>query len=251
MKIEGLADRLNAERPEPAGDRNAANRALATAFAGDGFSAADLQAYHGATAPAADELDAMLVEAVGELHGILDATQRATLADKIEERGLPFLGGKGGKHHGKRGGDDHVAKGTERLCAAVACTEEQRVQITELVQAQPEGGQVPEADRAALAQAFRGESLSDEAVTAYLEAAAKARAADMAARDAQTVQLHGLLTPPQRATLAEQIGEHGPKALLGKGHGKGPRGDHGGKKHRGGKQGKRGEGPQGEAQQFG
>jgi Spy/CpxP family protein refolding chaperone len=246
VKIEGLADRLYAEHPEPAGDRDAANRALATAFAGDGFSTADLQAYHSATRPEADEMDALLVEAVGELHGILDATQRATLADKIEKRGLPFLGGKGGKHHGKRGGDDHAAKKTERLCGAVACTEEQRAQITELVQAQPEGGEVPEADRTALAQAFRGESLSDEAVTAYLEAAAKARVAELAARDAQTVQLHGLLTPQQRATLAEQIGEHGPKALLGKG-----RGDHGGKKHRGGKKGKRGEGPRGEAQQFG
>lgn len=248
VKIEGLADRLYAERPEPAGDRDAANRALATAFSGEGFSAADLQAYHAATRPESDEMDALLVEAVGELHGILDASQRATLADKIEKRGLPFLGGKGGKHHGKRGGDEHVAKVTEHFCAAVACTEEQRTQVAALVQARPEGGQVPEADRVALAQAFRGESLSDDAVTAYLDAAAKARAADLAARDAQAVQLHGLLTPQQRATLAEKIGEHGPKALLGKG----PRGDHGGKKHRGGKKGKRGgEGPQGEAQQFG
>lgn len=245
-RIEGLADRLWAERPEPTGDRDAANRALAKAFGGAGFSTADLQAFHAAMGPDADELDALLVEAVVELHGILVAEQRATLAEKIERHGLPFVGGRGGRH-GKRGGDDRGAERVERLCGTIACTEDQQVRITALVQARPEPGEVPEADRVALAGAFRGESLDDDAVNVYLDAAAKVRAADRAAMEARVVELHGLLTAEQRATLAARIAEDGPRALglLGKGpHGK----EHargGKKKHR------RGTGAPDEAAQFG
>ena len=248
VRIEGLAERLWAERPEPTGERDAANQALARAFAGDAFGAADLQAFHAAAGPDGDELDALLVEAVGELHGILDAQQRATLADKIERKGLPFIGGGHGKRHGGEHDEDRGARRAERLCEKLACAEDQQARIAELFQARPEAGQVPNsADRDALARAFRGESLSDEAVTAYLDAAAKARAAERAAFEAQAVELHRLLTPAQRVTLSERIAEDGPRALgmSGKGH-------HGkGKKHHGGKTGRRGPGPQGEAAQFG
>lgn len=255
VRIEGLADRLWAERPEPTGDRDAANRALARAFGGAAFSTADLQAFHAAMGPDADEMDALLVEAVGELHGILVAEQRATLAEKIERHGLPFAGGRGGRHHGsKRGGDDHGAERVERLCGAIACTADQQARIAALVLARPEPGQVPEADRVALAVAFRGESLADEAVNAYLDAAAKVRAADRAAMEARVVELHGLLTVEQRATLAERVAEDGPRALglLGKGpHGK----EHGrgGKKHDrdGKKRGRDGAGAPAEATQLG
>jgi Spy/CpxP family protein refolding chaperone len=215
VRIEGLAARLWAERPEPAGDPDAANRALAQAFGGEAFSAADLRAFRKAAGPDVDEVDAMLVEAVVELHGILDAEQRATLADKIEHKGLPFVGGHGGKHHGKgkRGDDDRGARMAEKLCEAVACTEDQRGQITSLVQARPEPGQVPQAERQALAAAFRGPTLSDDPVNAYLDAAAKVRAEDQAAFEAHVVRLHGLLTPQQRAELARRIAEDGPRAL--------------------------------------
>ena len=53
------------------------------------------------------------------------------------------------------------------------------------------------------------------------------------------VAIHGVLTAEQRATLAERIGERGPRALMGKGgkHGKhGKRGGHG--KRRGKRGGK-------------
>jgi hypothetical protein len=199
-------------------------------------------------------MDARLEEAVGELHAILDAGQREILADKIERRGLPLLsGGRGKRHHGERG-EDHGAKLAGRVCETVACSEAQAAQIAALVQDLPEPGQVPEADRAALARAFRGESLSDDAVTAYLDAAAKARAADRAVLEGKVVELHGLLTASQRAALAERVAEDGPRALgmpgKGRGHGKKHGGkQHGGKQH-GGKKG-RGPGPQGEAQQFG
>jgi len=255
VRIEGLAARLWSERPEPTGDRGAANQALARAFGGDAFSTADLQAFHAAAGPDSEEMDALLVEAVGELHGILDTTQRATLADKIEKRGLPFMGGGHGKRHDGERDEDRSAKRAARLCEKLACAEDQQARIVELVQKRPEPGQVPQADREALAQAFRGESLSDDAVNAYLDAAAKARVADRAALDAQAVELHGLLTPTQRATLAERIAEDGPRALglSGKGHhGKGGKGHGKDKKHGpDGKKGRRGPGPQGEAAQFG
>jgi Spy/CpxP family protein refolding chaperone len=155
-------------------------------------------------------------------------------------------GGRGKRHHGERG-EDHGAKLAGRLCETVACSEEQSAQIAALVQDLPEPGQVPEADREALARAFRGESLSDDAVTAYLDAAAKARAADRAVLESKVVELHGLLTPTQRAALAERVAEDGPRALGMPGKGRG----HGKKHDRGGKKGRRGSGPQGEAQQFG
>lgn len=248
VRIEGLADRLWTERPEPAGDVDAANRALAKAFGGDAFSTTDLQAFRTAVGPDVDEMDALLVEAVGELHGILDAEQRAQLAEKIERHGLPFAGGRGPRHDGPRG-EDRAAELAQRLCGAITCTDEQAARIASLVQARPEPGQVPKADREALAGAFRGESLSDDAVNAYLDAAAKVRAGDRAAMEARVVELHGLLTPQQRATLAERIAEDGPRALglLGKG----PHGPHGKKHGRGGKKGRRGPGSQDEAAQFG
>lgn len=248
VRVEGLADRLWAERPEPTGDAGAANRALAKSFGGDAFSTADLQAFHAAMGPDADEMDALLVEAVGELHGILDAKQRATLAEKIEQRGLPFAGGRGRRHHGPRG-DDRGAELAERLCGAIACTEDQQARIAALVQARPEPGEVPQADREALAGAFRGDALSDDAVNAYLDAAAKVRAADRAAMDARVVELHGLLTPEQRTTLAARVAEDGPRALGIMG--KGPHGARGKQQGRGGKKGRRGPGARDEAAQFG
>jgi Spy/CpxP family protein refolding chaperone len=259
VRIEGLAERMRAERPEPAGDRDAANRALATAFAGQSLSTADLQAYRAAVEPDGDERDAMIVEAAVELHGILDASQRQTLADELERHGLPFVGGRGrgGKHRGERAdggersGDDRGAHRAERLCEGLACSAEQQTRLAELLQERPEQGEVPQADRQALALAFRGGALSEEAVGAYLDAAAKARADGHAAMDARLVEVHGVLTPAQRATLGERVAADGPRAL----------GLHGGKGHHG-KQGKGGKGkkgggdrrhraPQGEAAQFG
>lgn len=246
-RIEALAERLWAERPEPTGDRDAANRTLARAFGGDSFAAADLQAYRAAAGPDTDEMDALVAEAVVELHGILDAEQRATLADKVERRGLPFVGGRGPKHG--RGGDEHGARLAERLCTQVSCSEAQAAEVAKLAAGLPDPGQVPQADRDALAQAMRGPSLSDDAVHAYLDAAAKARAEDHAVLEATVVELHGLLTPEQRATLAERLAEDGPRGLVGKGHhgkGKGKKHGPGEKKHRRG-----GPGPRGEASELG
>jgi Spy/CpxP family protein refolding chaperone len=272
VQIEGMAQRLRAERPEPSGDRAAAKRALAQAFGGETLAAADLQAYRAAVEPDVDDRDAMIVEAALELHGILDVQQRATLAEKIEHKGLPFVGGRGHghggkKHHDAAGGDrpsgdrpskeDRGIRRAERLCEGLACSEEQKLQLAELLQERPAQSGVPKADREALAQAFGGETLAEAAVTAYLEAATQARAQADAAFDARVIALHGMLTPTQRAALLERIAAKGPRALGLGGGGKGKHGHHGkgGKGHhgKGGKKGKHGgrHGVAGESAQFG
>lgn len=247
VRIEGVAERLWSERPGPKGDRRAANAALAQAFGDAGFSSDALRAYHAAVGPDEEEIEALMAEAVVELHGVLTAEQRATLAEKIAERGLPLVGGHGPKRGGEGPDEGRGARLTERLCAAVTCTEAQAAEIGRLVQARPERSAVPQAEREALAAAFRGEALADEPVHAYLDAVAKARVQDREAMEASVVALHGVLTPEQRAALAAQVAEDGPRALgLGGKHGKGRHGKGG--KH--GK-GKRGEGRRGEGERGG
>ncbi|MCA9655126.1 MAG: Spy/CpxP family protein refolding chaperone [Myxococcales bacterium] len=97
-----LGERL-AERQPPARDGlEAARGALATAFRADALEASAVQAYLDAAAEVEREhlegRDALVLE----LHGLLDATQRATLAERIEQRGLRGLWGDEG-HGGKRG----------------------------------------------------------------------------------------------------------------------------------------------------
>lgn len=245
--VEGIAVRMRSERPEPSGDRDAANRTLAQAFTGERFSAADLGAYRKAVEPDADDRDALIVEAAVELHGILDAEQREILATKVAEHGLPFMGGKrGGKHRdhaadGERGSDERGAKKAARLCEMIGCSEAQSAKIAALVQARPERSEVPAADREALAQAIRSEALSEAAVSAYLDAARVVRAAEHEAQAARVVELHGVLTAEQRATLAERFAAEGPRAL-GLHGGEGRHGKKGGH----GKKGRRGDGPRGE-----
>ncbi len=113
--------------PAPKGDREArkaerkaANAALATAFRGDSFSAADLEGF-GADAKAKHEAkrgakSAMLIA----LQEVLTDEQRAVVADMIAERGLSsVVGGKRGKHskrghHGNRGPDGKRGRGKHR-----------------------------------------------------------------------------------------------------------------------------------------
>jgi len=110
--------------PAPKGDREArkaehraANTALATAFRGDSFSAADLEGF-GAGAKAKREAKREAKTAmVIALQEVLTTEQRALVADMIAERGLGSItGGKRGKHskrgkHGKRGPDGKRGRG--------------------------------------------------------------------------------------------------------------------------------------------
>lgn len=228
------------ERSERRKEHAAANEALAKAFASDALTAADLAAYHDARPrpPAGDEREAMIVAVTTGLHGLLDSTQRATLADTIEERGLP-MAGRGGKHgrrgpRGHRAGPPDASRRVDRLCEPLSCTDTQRTELEALLS---EGTAPPEdptkAARAALAEAFRGEALSASAVETYLSAMAEGQRAHHEAKDALVLSVHGILDAGQRATAAENIGERGLRGLLGdKGHRKGKRR---GGKHRKGK----------------
>lgn len=245
VRIAALTERLKPERDERLkGDVVAANQALAEAFRGDAFAVADLEAWRAAAKPVGEE--GALAPVVVELHGILEADQRDVLAQKIERHGLPFAGGKGKHHRGRKHGRDdeagaeRAAHKAARLCVPLSCAPEQEQQIAAVLQARPERPEVPEAARLALAEAFRGASLSEAAVRAYLDAAAETRAQHQATKHAQIVAVHALLTPEQRATLADRVQQDGPRAL---GLGKGKSGKHGKGHGRGGKR----RGPRGEA----
>jgi Spy/CpxP family protein refolding chaperone len=89
-----------------------AQRALGEAFATDGFGAGDVDTYLTALAARGDAHRDQMETVALELHGILDADQRATVADKIERRGLSaVVGGRKGKRHGKRHGGKKGRRG--------------------------------------------------------------------------------------------------------------------------------------------
>ncbi|MCX4240032.1 Spy/CpxP family protein refolding chaperone [Paraliomyxa miuraensis] len=225
-RIEGLADRLapNLRGERAKGDVDAANEALADAFAGDGLTAAALEAWRTTAWPEPGARADALAPAVVELHGILDPTQREALAEKIERHGLPFAGGRGNKWEGKRGGKrghdrddealaDRAAHEAAKVCGPLSCSEQQQEELAAVLQERPEPAEVSQDARAALADAFRGDGLSDAAVRAYLDAAAEARVQEHAAMDAQVVAIHELLTAEQRGLVAERIREDGPRGL--------------------------------------
>ncbi|MBK8260765.1 MAG: Spy/CpxP family protein refolding chaperone [Nannocystis sp.] len=95
--------------------REAAATALADAFRGANFSAADLERFAAAMKPLhdakAERKAAMLVDVLAQL----TPEQRAKLADAVATKGLRALGGDHGKHGGKRGkrgaGKDRGANG--------------------------------------------------------------------------------------------------------------------------------------------
>ena len=109
-------------------DREVAARALADAFRGDRFSAADLERFEAAMKPHHDARARAQAALLVELQGEFTPEQRARLADAVAERGLgELLGDKHGKHgkRGKRGergdghhGDKHGRRGGHRDRAA-------------------------------------------------------------------------------------------------------------------------------------
>ncbi|MEZ4383089.1 MAG: Spy/CpxP family protein refolding chaperone [Nannocystaceae bacterium] len=92
----------------------ASKKALAQAFRGDSFSAADVERFKGSMesmhGAKASDMEAMILD----LQALFTAEQRGVLADKIEKHGVgALMGGKHGKRgkHGKGGKD---RKGGER-----------------------------------------------------------------------------------------------------------------------------------------
>ncbi len=231
-------------------ERDAANKVLADAFRADVFDASVLAR---AKPDRHRDHEAHMLAMATELHALLTPEQRATLADKIQQDGPMFFVGKRG--HGKHGegphGDKHpdkvdgphgdpaerVAGQVQHLCEKVICTAEQQAQLTELFTSEHQARhadkkQRPEADFSAVAALFRADTL-DAAKLAETMAAAKAdHEQRKAERDKGLAEhlasVHAILTPEQRAVLADLIEDKGLHALMGGKHGKhGKRGKHG------------------------
>jgi Spy/CpxP family protein refolding chaperone len=142
-------------------------------------------------------------------------------------------------HHAKRHGD-RSKFAADKLCAEVGCSDEQAARIDELFASRhadrdPAAREAHEAARAETNKAIALAFAADEFDPAVLERAKPEH--DGASHDDQMIALvagvHGILTPEQRATLADKL-ESGGGMLFGH-HGKAKHGKHG-------KHGKRQEG---------
>ncbi len=225
---------VRGERPQRGArpDMSAANATLARAFAGSSFAESDLVSWK-SQMPGRSERDDHRLDAMSELHTILDAQQRHTLATKIAAGEV--FGGRHGQRHASRRraeqdeGDErhteHLARRVERFCEPLSCADAQRTQLTEILErgraARPGRGD-ESSRRAKLARAFEADAFDAAAV-------AEQMLAEPGSKGALLVEVHGVLTPEQRATLAQRIAEDGPRAVLGN-HGREP--GHRGKRHR-------------------
>jgi Spy/CpxP family protein refolding chaperone len=223
-------------------ERAASNKLLADAFRAADFDLAVLdkvkiEREHG-------EHHEAMIGFVVELHAVLTAEQRATLADKIAARGPMFLGH--GKGHGKKDWEGKHGDKVERFCEPIACTAEQQTQLSAAFagvhEARREAKAAHEGDKrdfSPLAEAFRAESLDE----AKLRAVMADHHRDMQEHKAEhakqvgavIAEIHAILTPEQRAIIAETIEAKGLRVLIGgKGHHKkGKKGGKGYDKHRG------------------
>lgn len=225
--------------------REQANKLLADAFRAEVFDVSALdRAKPERPDHDADHLDRMLTT-VTELHAILTPEQRAKLADKLQADGPMFFIGKHGPRmhgiHGKHGDAPHaeghpdkdpserVAEHVQHLCEKVTCTADQQAQLTQLFAAEHEARhadkQTREApDFSAVAELFRADTL-DSAKLAETMAASKAEHAQRKVEHEKAfgqhlAQVHAILTPEQRAIVADLIEDKGLHALIGGKHGK-------------------------------
>lgn len=238
--------RDKADREAHKTERDAAHKALADAFRAESFDASVLER----VAPDRDhgDRDDHVIAFATELHAILTAEQRAKLADEIAERGPLFMG-KGG-HHGPKGhgpkdvdrGEhgDRVAKHVDKLCEQVTCTAEQETQLIATLAGAREARhaareQHQEPDFTAVAELLRADTLDAAKLRATMDAAKAGHDARKAERGKQmgavVAEIHAILTPEQRAIVADMIEQHGIGALM-----------HGPRDGKRGKHGKRGKG---------
>lgn len=212
------------------------HKAIADAFRADEFDVAMLARV--APEPEHDgDREAKMIGFATELLAILTPAQRATLADKIEA-GHPMLfhhgkrgkhGGKWGKHGEKHEGDheDRLAHKVDRFCEPISCTVEQKTQLTASFEAAHEAKREAraEADKPnfkPLADAVRAGTLDEGKLRAALAESGVDRHERKADRlqdmGAMLAEVHDILTPEQRAIVADKIEADGLHALMGKGH---------------------------------
>ncbi len=253
-------------------ERKARHEALAQAFLSDDFTGETLaELSQGRGGKHRDP--AQMAETFAAVHAVLDAEQRA----KIAEHPMSLMGGhhKKGKHgkKGKQGkqastdfeqgsSSDKAAKHEARraefetkfvssVCETVSCDASQQAELTKLVgEARPPKPDptARKAERDQIAALWTASSFDQAAFTELMGAHADQRQAMKVHRAELLVGLHDLLRPEQRAALVNEMqnGE-GPlrHMLAGKGGKHGKHGKHGKRGRKGGKQGKRGaEGPE-------
>jgi Spy/CpxP family protein refolding chaperone len=249
-QIDELFAKRHEQRDEAAHEarktaRAEAHKAIADAFRADEFDVSVLDRVKPEHEDGADR-EAKMIGFATELHAILTPEQRAKLADTIEAgHPMMFLHGKRGHHFDKGDGEpdaDHLARKVDGFCEPITCTAEQKTQLTatfeSVHEAKQEARAAHEADKPdlkPLADAFRAETLDE----AKLRAALAEGKVDMQERKAEhgkqfgtlLAEIHDILTPEQRAIVANMIEADGIHALMGKrGHGKD--GKHGKRRHR-------------------
>ncbi|MFO7561401.1 MAG: Spy/CpxP family protein refolding chaperone [Enhygromyxa sp.] len=247
--------------------RAEAHKQIAAAFRAERFDASVLERVGPPEHDGADH-EAKMIGFATELHAILTPEQRAKLADKIEAKGPMFLGGHHGKgHHGKgfhgkkdfhgKKGDgegkvDRLAHKVERFCEPISCTADQQTRLSAAFEGAHEARRDAKAAHAGdkpdfkpLADAFRAESLDEAKLRAVMgEGKVHMQERKLAHGDhmkATLAEIHEILTPEQRAIVADKIEAEGLHALMGKGKRHGKKGH--GKKGKQGKQGHHGSGP--------
>ncbi len=205
------------ERPERP-DMSAANATLATAFASSNFSESDLQAWAAQLPerPERPDRGAERADTLSELHTIFTASQREVLASKIEA-GEVFGHGPKGRGKGKRGPEGEEAREGEKasrrvegFCEPLSCSDAQKAELAAIFESKHEGRPNSDEKRAALAAAFRADTFDTDALPERKERGP-------GEMNSSIVEIHGVLTAEQRATVAERIEERGPKALMGRG----------------------------------
>jgi Spy/CpxP family protein refolding chaperone len=217
--------------------RAEANKALAAAFRADVFDASVLDRHK----PDRDgDHESKMITLTTELHAILTPEQRAKLADKVQQDGpLFFIGKRGHDKHGESRPDkaegphgdpaERVAQHVSHLCEKVTCTPEQQAQLTQALTAAHEArhaakDQRSEPDFSAVAALLRADTLDAAKLTEALEAGKAEHEQRKVERDkafgAIVGQVHAILTPEQRAIVADLIEDKGVHALMGGRHGK-------------------------------
>lgn len=203
-------------------ERKASHKQLADAFRGETLDTSVLAELEAARAARHADKRARWASAALQAHGILTPEQRETAATTLEAL-APML-------DGKRGGSRRVQRSTDRLCEVAKCEGEQAAQIkAALTDAtpQPDGDAIAVTKAKALA-AVRAETIDAATVEAIINDIEALKHAHKPRMEAMLSEVHAILTPEQRAIVAETIERHGPRALLGhkgrRGHGKGHRG---------------------------
>jgi Spy/CpxP family protein refolding chaperone len=256
-QIDELFAKRHGERDEAAHEarktaRAEAHKAIADAFRADQFDVSVLDRVAPDHEHDGAERETKMLAFATELHAILTPEQRAKLADKIESgHPMMFFHGKRGHHFDKgdfHKGDkgdgepdaDRLASKVDRFCEPITCTAEQKTQLTATFEgvheAKQEARAAHEADKPdlkPLADAFRAETLDE----GKLRAAMTDGKVNMQERKAEhgkqfgtlLAEVHDILTPEQRAIVADMIEADGIHALMGK---RDKDGKHGKRRHR-------------------